>query len=503
MDIANASLLDEATAAAEGMVIAFVSAPKKRTFLVDTGVTPQTIAVLRTRAKGFSINVVVGDVVALMKDEDIGVNVCGVLVQYPDVDGNIKDFGALAETTHSLGGLVICASDLLALTKIKPPGEWGADVVVGNSGRFGVPAGYGGPHAAFFAVTDKLKRKMPGRLIGRSRDAQGNLAYRLSLQSKCVYISSAHFRNIKCVMILAREQHIRREKATSNICTSQALLANMAAMYAVYHGAAGIQRIATKVHQFTQLFKSAVEFMGYKSINASFFDTVTLDVSVAGNADSVHACATEVGINLRHIDEKHVGITFDESISPDDLVNLLNVFSSAASTKPFTLSDLAEPTASSIPLALQRTSEYLPHPVFNKHHSETEMLRYIHHLASKDMSLVHSMIPLGSCTMKLNSTSSMIPLTWPEFSAVHPFAPYDQVKGYHQVLKVRWLSCHCTAPFLMFCRSWRMIFARLLDSTLLRCNQILGLLANMLVSVLSAHSTILAAKLTVTSASSL
>ena len=261
-------------------------------------------------------------------------------------------------------------------------------------------------------------------------------------------------------MILAREQHIRREKATSNICTSQALLANMAAMYAVYHGAAGIQRIATRVHQFTQLFKSAVESLGYKSIHASFFDTVKLDVSVAGNADSVHDYATKAGINLRYIDEKHVGVTFDESISPNDLVNLLNVFSAAASAKSFTLSDLAEPTAPSIPLDLQRTSEYLPHPVFNKHHSETEMLRYIHHLASKDMSLVHSMIPLGSCTMKLNSTSSMIPLTWPEFSAVHPFAPHDQVKGYHQVLKVRWLCCHCTLPFLLFCRNWKMIFAR-------------------------------------------
>ena len=242
--------------------------------------------------------------------------------------------------------------------------------------------------------------------------------------------------------MLAREQHIRREKATSNICTSQALLANMAAMYAVYHGAAGLQRIATKVHQFTQVFKSAVESMGYTSINSSFFDTVTLNVSVAGNADAVHAHATTAGINLRFIDENHVGVTFDESVSPDDLVNLLNVFSSATSTKSFTLSDLTEPTApsTSIPSALQRTSEYLPHPVFNKHHSETEMLRYIHHLASKDMSLIHSMIPLGSCTMKLNSTSSMIPLTWPEFSAVHPFAPYDQVKGYHQALKVRGLS---------------------------------------------------------------
>ncbi|KDR85459.1 hypothetical protein GALMADRAFT_1324324 [Galerina marginata CBS 339.88] len=415
MDIANASLLDEATAAAEGMVMSFVSAPRKRTFVVDAGVTSQTIAVLRTRAKGFGIKVIVGDAVSLIEDQAIRSDVCGVLVQYPDVDGNVKDFEALAQTVHSFGGLVVCATDLLALTKIKPPGEWGADIVVGNSARFGVPAGYGGPHAAFFAVTDKLKRKMPGRLIGRSRDVQGNLAYRLSLQT--------------------REQHIRREKATSNICTSQALLANMAAMYAVYHGAAGLQRIATRVHKFTEVFRSAVVTMGYKPTNATFFDTISLDVSAAGSAGSVHAKATAAGINLRHIDDNHVGVTFDESVSPDDLVALLNIFSSAVSAKPISLADLHEPELASIPPALQRTSEYLPHPVFNKHHSETEMLRYIHHLASKDLSLVHSMIALGSCTMKLNSTSSMIPLTWPEFSAVHPFAPYEQVQGYHQIIK--------------------------------------------------------------------
>ncbi|KAF8203816.1 glycine dehydrogenase [Pholiota molesta] len=370
MDIANASLLDEATAAAEGM----------NTFVVDSGVLPQTIAVLRTRAKGFGY----------LPD------VCGVLVQYPDVDGNVKDFRALAETSHSLGALVVCATDLLALTKILPPGEWGADVVVGNSARFGVPAGYGGPHAGFFA--------MPGRP-----------AYRLSLQT--------------------REQHIRREKATSNICTSQALLANMAAMYAVYHGADGLQRIATKVHKFTQVFRNNVVAMGYKAVNGTFFDTITLDVSAIGTADALHAKAAAAGINFRRVDEKHVGVTLDESVSPDDLVALLNVFASAASAQSVTLANLSEPQTSSIPATLQRTSQYLPHPVFNKHHSETEMLRYIHHLASKDLSLVHSMIALGSCTMKLNSTSSMIPLTWPEFSSVHPFAPYDQVQGYHRVIK--------------------------------------------------------------------
>ncbi|KAF4623525.1 hypothetical protein D9613_002228 [Agrocybe pediades] len=415
MDIANASMLDEATAAAEGMVMAFVTSPKKRTFIVDQGVTPQTIAVLRTRAKGFGINVTIGGAVALLEDKSILADVCGVLVQYPDVDGNIKDFGKLAETAHSTGALVVCATDLLALTKIKPPGEWGADIVVGNSARFGVPAGYGGPHAAFFAVTDKLKRKMPGRLIGRSRDTQGKPAYRLSLQT--------------------REQHIRREKATSNICTSQALLANMAAMYAVYHGPAGLERIATKVHKFTEVFKSAVAGFGYKLKNETFFDTVTLEVSVAGSADAVHAKAEAAGINLRRIDDKHVGISLDESVSPTDLVTLINVFASAVSKQTVALNELHEPEVNSIPAELQRSSEYLPHPVFNKHHSETEMLRYINHLAGKDLSLIHSMIPLGSCTMKLNSTSSMIPLTWPEFSSVHPFAPYDQVKGYHRIIK--------------------------------------------------------------------
>ncbi|EDR15797.1 uncharacterized protein LACBIDRAFT_243489 [Laccaria bicolor S238N-H82] len=417
MDIANASLLDEATAAAEGMVMAFVSASsKKRTFIVDSGVVSQTVAVLRTRAKGFGIKIVVGDAQTLVMDESIRGDVCGVLIQYPDVNGHIKSLASLADTTHSLGGLVVCATDLLALTRITPPGEWGADIVVGNSARFGVPAGYGGPHAAFFAVTDKLKRKMPGRLIGLSRDTQGNPAYRLALQT--------------------REQHIRREKATSNICTSQALLANMAAMYAVYHGPIGLSRIADKVHKYTQVFQSSAAAMGYKLKNDFFFDTVTLDVSaVTGNAEALHQRAEAAGINLRRINENSVGVTFDESVSPTNLVSLINVFASTASSNPVSLSDLSEPQSSSIPVKLQRKSDFLPHPVFNKHHSETEMLRYIHHLASKDISLVHSMIPLGSCTMKLNSTSSMIPLTWPEFSDVHPFAPYDQLKGYHTVIK--------------------------------------------------------------------
>ncbi|KAG6837687.1 hypothetical protein H0H93_004963 [Arthromyces matolae] len=415
MDIANASLLDEATAAAEGMVMAFFTASqKKRTFLVDTHVLPQTISVLRLRAKGFGIDLVVRDACAAMEDETLRADLCGVLVQYPDINGSIADYGALADAVHVSGGLMVVATDLLALALLKPPGEWGADIVLGNSARFGVPTGYGGPHAAFFAVTDKLKRKMPGRLIGRSRDATGQPAYRLALQT--------------------REQHIRREKATSNICTAQALLANMAAMYAVYHGAAGIRRIALKVHGYTRALKAAIETFGYKVENTSFFDTLTIDTTSAGS-NTVYNAALRASINLRQIDDNRVGVTLDESINPGDLLSLVNVFATSAGSAPVTLADLQQPLQSAIPSLLQRTSEFLPHPVFNKHHSETEMLRYINHLASKDISLIHSMIPLGSCTMKLNSTSSMIPVTWPEFSNIHPFAPRDQVVGYDTIIK--------------------------------------------------------------------
>ncbi|KAI0031406.1 glycine dehydrogenase [Vararia minispora EC-137] len=414
MDIANASLLDEATAAAEGMVMAHITSGRKKVFFIDDGVSPQTVAVLRTRAKGFGIELRVGDATSAFDNE---AETCGVLVQYPDVDGRIKDFTDLASSAHRSDALVVVATDLLALAMLKPPGEWGADIVLGNSARFGVPSGYGGPHAAFFACTEKLKRKMPGRLIGRSRDASGRPAYRLALQT--------------------REQHIRREKATSNICTSQALLANMAAMYAVYHGPEGIKRIANKVHGLTQLLKVIVGGYGFKTVNGTFFDTLTLDVTGAVKAaEAVHEAAAKAGVNFRHIDNEHVGVTIDESVGPIDFLRIANVFSSAAGSSILTREDLLpSPSASSIPLSLSRASAFLPHPVFNKHHSETEMLRYIHHLESKDLSLAHSMTPLGSCTMKLNSTSSMIPLTWPEFSNVHPFAPIDQVKGYLQVIK--------------------------------------------------------------------
>ena len=421
MHIANASLLDEGTAAAEGMAMAFAASNMtKKTFLVDSGVLPQTIAVLTTRAKGFGIKLVVGDVFSAVQNDAILSDLCGVLIQYPDVNGRITDFSTLVSTVHSVKGIVVCATDLLALTMLKPPGEWGADIVLGNSARFGVPAGYGGPHAAFFACSDKLKRKMPGRLIGRSRDTTGAPAYRLALQT--------------------REQHIRREKATSNICTSQALLANMAAMYAVYHGADGLKRIASRVHGFTHVLKQQIESFGFSVKNETFFDTLTVNVSIVeGGAAAVHSVARDFLINLREVDEKHVGVTLDESLSADDLIQLINVFAHSISLPSVSLSTLTEPSLSSqsIPEQLHRTSELLPHPVFNSHHSETEMLRYIFHLQSKDLGLNHAMIPLGSCTMKLNSTSSMIPLTWPEFSNVHPFAPADQVKGYLEVIKVR------------------------------------------------------------------
>lgn len=436
MHISNASLLDEATAAAEAMVMAYVqSNQKKKTFFVDKAVLPQTISVLKTRAKGFGINLVVGDAADALKHNALRADLAGVLIQYPDVNGLVTDYSDFTKQVHEAGALVIVATDLLALTLLQPPGEWGADIVLGNSARFGVPAGYGGPHGAFFAVTEKLKRKMPGRLIGRSKDTMGNPAYRLALQSRSSLLSSVSCSHQSHA---AREQHIRREKATSNICTSQALLANMAAMYAVYHGPIGLERIAKKVHFLTQILKSAVERLGFRVINASsYFDTLTIDVSKhCANAEVMHAAAVLQGLNLRRVDKNTVGVTLDESVGQEDLLSLIRAFHIAASQQEPDLADLPAPREPAFPHQLARKSEFLSHPVFNKHHSETEMLRYIFHLASKDLGLVHAMIPLGSCTMKLNSTSSMIPLTWPEFGGIHPFAPHEQVEGYRKIIKV-------------------------------------------------------------------
>ncbi|TIC47308.1 glycine dehydrogenase [Wallemia mellicola] len=437
MDIANASLLDEATAAAEGMVLAFGNARgSKRTFVVDNGVLPQTLAVLHTRAKGLNINVVKGDVKQLLENNEIRDDLVGALFQYPNIDGAIENYSSLVDDIHSLKGLVVCATDLLALTMLKPPGEFGADICVGNSARFGVPLGYGGPHAAFFACSDALKRKMPGRLIGVSKDSDGKIAYRLALQT--------------------REQHIRRDKATSNICTAQALLANMAAMYAVYHGPQGLRQIAAKVHALTRVLKAGIEREGYVVKNKdSFFDTLTIEVA---SAEATHASALANGVNLRRIDEHTLGVTLDESATERDILTLMEIFSQSRAqrgleasqaakdlTRPQVLEEIAlnmnlnRDTLPTLEIVsekeMQRTSKYLQHDTFNKHQSETELLRYIYHLQNKDLSLVHNMIPLGSCTMKLNSTSSMIPFTQPEWANVHPFVPIDQAQGYSKMIR--------------------------------------------------------------------
>nr|CAG8469024.1 14914_t:CDS:10 [Entrophospora candida] len=403
MDIANASLLDEGTAAAEAMLITCAATKQKHsTFFIDENCHPQTIACVQTRAECFGINIIIGD--ALNYDFTQQKDLSGILIQ---ATGSINDYSSLADTIHSLGAQVVCATDLMALALLKPPGEWGADIAVGNSQRFGVPLGYGGPHAAFFACRDKNKRRMPGRLIGVSKDSSGNKAYRLTLQT--------------------REQHIRREKATSNICTAQALLANMAAMYAIYHGPKGILDIAERIHYLTTTLADQLSKIGYTIKTKHYFDT--LNIHVDNGSDSIIQKGLDAHINLRKVDDKTVGITLDEAVTKEDLENLIKIFAVYENKVPKT-PDLSENTNSTIPKQLIRTSSFLQHEIFNSYHSETEMLRYIYHLQSKDLSLAHSMIPLGSCTMKLNATTEMIPITWPEFTNIHPFAPIDQTEGY-------------------------------------------------------------------------
>jgi glycine dehydrogenase len=433
--ISNASVLDEATAAGEAMTMSLATLPASRqkrpgrTFFVDSKVHPQTIAGLASRAEGFGIKISVGDALDLSKVKEVGQDLIGVLVQYPATDGSIHDYSKLSETVHKLGAPLSVATDLLALTLLKSPGEFGADIAFGNAQRFGVPMGYGGPHAAFFATADKLKRKMPGRLIGLSKDRLGDPAYRLALQT--------------------REQHIRREKATSNICTAQALLANMSAMYAVYHGPSGLKAIAERVHSMARILAEGVERLGFEvnggsTADGGYFDTVSIKVN---DANDVAAKITEwYGINLRVLDAHRVSATMDETVSMRDLEDLLAALSAFAERIPgrLTWSQMLQEIAedleitvtkpAEVPEAVRRTSSYLQHPVFNKYHSETEMLRYIHHLQSKDLSLANSMIPLGSCTMKLNATTEMLPITWPEFSTLHPFVPLDQAQGYKVVL---------------------------------------------------------------------
>ncbi|OLL24966.1 putative glycine dehydrogenase (decarboxylating), mitochondrial [Neolecta irregularis DAH-3] len=402
LDIANASLLDEATAAGEAMIMAFnASRNKKKTIFVDKGIHLQTIECLRSRAEGFGIDIVVGDAnqsaVDMHKDD-----LMGVIAQYPASDGSVTDYTSLAKHLHSNSSLLILATDLLALSLLKPPGEIGADIAFGNSQRFGIPLGYGGPHAAFFACVDEHKRRLPGRIVGLSKDRMGADAFRLALQT--------------------REQHIRREKATSNICTSQALLANMSAMYAVWHGPEGIKEIARKINGLTTMLADIVVQAGYKVGNDTWFDTLTIKCP----ANKIVASALDKGINLRQVDDETVGITLDETVTKSDFFDICSIFSNET--------NLTEHFKQSFPSYLRRTSPYLTHPVFNTHHSETDLLRYINHLQSKDLSLVHSMIPLGSCTMKLNATAQLIPLSWPEINALHPFIPQHQAKGYTKLL---------------------------------------------------------------------
>ncbi|WP_426194150.1 aminomethyl-transferring glycine dehydrogenase [Massilia sp. DWR3-1-1] len=403
MGIANSSMLDEGTAAAEAMTLILrVGKSKSTVFYVADDVLPQTREVVETRARPLGIevrSVAAADVATL--DESC----FGVLLQYPGVNGEVRDYRAAVERLHGAGAMVIVAADLLALTVLTPPGEWGADVVVGNSQRFGVPLGFGGPHAGFLATRDEFKRSMPGRLVGVTIDAQGNMAYRLALQT--------------------REQHIRREKATSNICTAQVLLAVMASMYAVYHGPQGLKQIAQRTHRFTAILAASLKGAGFSLANQSYFDTLTVNVD---DAEAIHAAAVAAGVNLRRIDATQVGLTLDETITRDDIVLLCTIF--GVSDAP----DFDADGGDAFPAALSRTSAYLAHPTFSRYHAEHEMLRYLRALADKDLALDRTMIPLGSCTMKLNATSEMIPVTWPEFSNIHPFAPNDQTIGYREMI---------------------------------------------------------------------
>ncbi|KAI1348834.1 glycine dehydrogenase [Xylaria sp. FL0043] len=441
LPIANASLLDEGTAAAEAMTLSMNALPSSKamrsgkTYVVSTKMHPQTVSVMRGRAEGFGIRILPLDLSqekSHAEIEALGDDLVGVMVQYPDTYGGVDDHRALAEVVHKQGALLSVATDLLALTMLKPPGEWGADIAFGSAQRFGIPLGFGGPHAAFFSVTDKHKRKIPGRLVGLSKDRMGRNAYRLALQT--------------------REQHIRREKATSNVCTSQALLANMSALYAIYHGPEGLKAIAERTIRGARAVQAGAEANGLTVIKSKWdndgrvlFDTVIVDFGEEGLRQRFVELIENAGYLVRPISETKIGISVDETTKFGDISTIIGGFRSirdgkeiievSSADKEFTgqlLSKEAGPL--DIPGSLRRTSAFMTHPVFNTHHSETEMLRYIYHLQSKDLSLVHSMIPLGSCTMKLNGTTEMSLITLPQFSKIHPYAPKSTVTGYQQLL---------------------------------------------------------------------
>ncbi|AFY45362.1 aminomethyl-transferring glycine dehydrogenase [Nostoc sp. PCC 7107] len=402
LEIANASLLDEATAAAEAMSLSYgVSKNKAHSYFVSHDCHPQTIDVLQTRAKPLGINIIIGD----HQTFDFAEPIFGAVLQYPTTDGSIYDYRTFINKAHAVGALVTVAADPLSLTLLTPPGEFGADIAVGSTQRFGIPLGYGGPHAAYFATKEEYKRQVPGRIVGLSKDVNGKPALRLALQT--------------------REQHIRREKATSNICTAQVLLAVMAGMYAVYHGPEGLKNIAENIHQLTLILAAGLKRLGYKISSENFFDTLRVELGTHSLENILAGCQAR-NINLRIFDETAVGISLDETTTAEDLIDLWQIFA-GKDELPFTIEKLTGAT-SDIPLS--RQSSYLTHPVFNRYHSETELLRYLHKLETKDLSLTTSMIPLGSCTMKLNATAEMIPVSWEEFGKIHPFAPRSQTRGY-------------------------------------------------------------------------
>ena len=408
LEIANSSLLDEGTAAAEAMSMSYgVCKTKANAFFVDAGCHPQTIEVVKTRALPLGIEVIVDD----YNNFDFSTPIFGALLQYPATDGTINDYRSFIERVHEAKALATVAADILSLTLLTPPGEFGADIAVGSTQRFGVPLGYGGPHAAYFATKQKYQRQVPGRIVGVSKDVSGKPALRLALQT--------------------REQHIRREKATSNICTAQVLLAVIASMYAVYHGAGGLKAIAERVHQLTATLATGLEKLGYEVTNQSFFDTIRVATGDKNAADIIETAANKQ-INLRWLDTKAIGISLDETTTEGDLIDLWQIF--AGDTElPFDAAKLFEKRPSTI--EQYRTSPYLTDEVFNRYHSETQLLRYLHQLETKDLSLTTSMIPLGSCTMKLNATAEMIPVTWAEFGNIHPFAPLEQAQGYQELFK--------------------------------------------------------------------
>ncbi|HME88203.1 MAG TPA: aminomethyl-transferring glycine dehydrogenase [Chthoniobacterales bacterium] len=413
LDIANASLLDEATAAAEAMALCHAAVPDRKTFFVADNCHPQTMAVVLTRAKPLGIEVKIDNFSKVRLDN----SVFGALVQYPATDGAIYDYAQFVKQAHQAGALVVVAADILALTLLKSPGEFGADVALGNTQRFGVPLGFGGPHAAYFATRDQFKRHMPGRLVGVSHDAEGRPAYRLALQT--------------------REQHIRRDKATSNICTAQVLLAVIASMYAVYHGSHGLRAIAERVHRLTSRLADGLTSLGLNIAHENFFDTIRVDIE---SSQTLLGHAQKSGCNLRPLGPRAVGISLDETTTNRDIELLMSTFR-GTNVRDLADDNLGEPPIR-IPQFAFRNSAFLTHPIFNTYDTETKMLRYLKKLESRDLSLCHSMIPLGSCTMKLNATAEMFPISWPEFAKLHPFAPAEQTTGYTEMCKQlqEWLA---------------------------------------------------------------